>query len=181
MTGDGTDYERPVYRLPIAGGGRGFGVGPATGTSAFRTVAARLRTGGCVDLPAAPLVVGLLLVLAAVSTTGVLGSGADGTGNGPAVQVVDADVEYVGLEATAARVRVRNSHNGALLAAVTVSLHTDADEVVAVARRPARVEPGVTTVAVRFDEPVHVRWFESVRVTVTSAVRDRPTGPARTP
>ncbi len=122
-----------------------------------------------------------MLVLAAAGTTGALASGASDTGDGPAVRVVDADVEYVGLEATAAQVQVRNSRDGALVAVVTVSLHTDTDEAVAVAQTPARLAPGATTVAVQFDEPVHVRRVDSVRVTVTSAVRDRPTGPARTP
>lgn len=137
--------------------------------------------GGYVDLPAAPLAVGLLLVLAAVGTMGVPGGGVGEANHGPAVEVVGVDIEYAGVRATAARIRVRSSRDSALVAAVAVSLHTDTDEAVAVARAPARLAPGATTVAVRFDEPVHVRWFESVHVTVTSAVRGRPTGPARTP
>lgn len=131
------------------------------------------------DLPAPPLAAGLIMVLVVAGVSGALG-GARSPG-GPAVRVVGVELEYRGVEATAANVIVANRRDDPLLAAVTTTLHAGTEEPVAAGRSRTRLGPALTTVTVRFDAPVSVGRFESVYVRVIPGVRPRATDAPRTP
>lgn len=139
------------------------------------------RLWSALDLPAPSLAAGLLLILAVATAWWALGGVGVHVDEDPAVRVAAVDVEYAGVEATAARVAVVNPLSRPVVGTVTVSARAGAGEALAVARSRARFEPESTTVVVRFDAPVPAGRFEAVRVRVTPGVGRRTTGSRRTP